>query len=545
MTKRRNKTPIMQIVVMLFSLFVLLAFILVAYRELRPMVVKAVTVEAGEPSINVDEFLIDKDKDGSFITDVNNLNLHTPGNYEIQISINKRVHTSSLKVIDTIAPTAEAVSFIALKNEKLEASEFVDKVSDATYVNISFVSEPDTSSPGEMNVEIKLEDLGNNISIINSKLTILDVKSTVSIEAGTIIDLEPKDFLNNDKYDVKILSDLNLIDVNTPGVHTIQIEVDKKVFNSMIEIVDTTPPSVTPINIESWKGDEVLPVDFIESVSDYSQVRMSFDQVPDFEIPGNQEVTVIIEDFAGNKTEIKPMLTIKEDTEPPVFSGVKDKTIYEGESISYKKGVSVVDNRDKEIKFQVDSSTVNLNKAGDYKASYTAEDLAGNKAVEKVTITVIPLTITDEMLNEKTDKILAKITKDGMTKRETALEIFNWIKRNLTYTGTSDKNDWRKEAYRGMVDGLGDCFTYYAVAEALLTRAEIDNMRVTRVGGRTQHFWSLVNCGDGWYHFDSCPNKDKMRAFMLTDAEVEEYTKKRGNNYYVYDKTLYPATPEK
>ncbi len=545
MTKRRNKTPIMQIVVMLFSLFVLLAFILVAYRELRPMVVKAVTVEAGEPSINVDEFLIDKDKDGSFITDVNNLNLHTPGNYEIQISINKRVHTSSLKVIDTIAPTAEAVSFIALKNEKLEASEFVDKVSDATYVNISFVSEPDTSSPGEMNVEIKLEDLGNNISIINSKLTILDVKSTVSIEAGTIIDLEPKDFLNNDKYDVKILSDLNLIDVNTPGVHTIQIEVDKKVFNSMIEIVDTTPPSVTPINIESWKGDEVLPVDFIESVSDYSQVRMSFAQVPDFEIPGNQEVTVIIEDFAGNKTEIKPMLTIKEDTEPPVFSGVKDKTIYEGESISYKKGVSVVDNRDKEIKFQVDSSTVNLNKAGDYKASYTAEDLAGNKAVEKVTITVIPLTITDEMLNEKTDKILAKITKDGMTKRETALEIFNWIKRNLTYTGTSDKNDWRKEAYRGMVDGLGDCFTYYAVAEALLTRAEIDNMRVTRVGGRTQHFWSLVNCGDGWYHFDSCPNKDKMRAFMLTDAEVEEYTKKRGNNYYVYDKTLYPATPEK
>lgn len=545
MTKRRNKTPIMQIVVMLFSLFVLLAFILVAYRELRPMVVKAVTVEAGEPSINVDEFLIDKDKDGSFITDVNNLNLHTPGNFEIQISINKRVHTSSLKVIDTIAPTAEAVSFIALKNEKLEASEFVDKVSDATYVNISFVSEPDTSSPGEMNVEIKLEDLGNNISIINSKLTILDVKSTVSIEAGTIIDLEPKDFLNNDKYDVKILSDLNLIDVNTPGVHTIQIEVDKKVFNSMIEIVDTTPPSVTPINIESWKGDEVLPVDFIESVSDYSQVRMSFAQVPDFEIPGNQEVTVIIEDFAGNKTEIKPMLTIKEDTEPPVFSGVKDKTIYEGESISYKKGVSVVDNRDKEIKFQVDSSTVNLNKAGDYKASYTAEDLAGNKAVEKVTITVIPLTITDEMLNEKTDKILAKITKDGMTKRETALEIFNWIKRNLTYTGTSDKNDWRKEAYRGMVDGLGDCFTYYAVAEALLTRAEIDNMRVTRVGGRTQHFWSLVNCGDGWYHFDSCPNKDKMRAFMLTDAEVEEYTKKRGNNYYVYDKTLYPATPEK
>ncbi|NLK03440.1 MAG: hypothetical protein GX319_03390 [Clostridiales bacterium] len=69
-------------------------------------------------------------------------------------------------------------------------------------------------------------------------------------------------------------------------------------------------------------------------------------------------------------------------------------------------------------------------------------------------------------------------------------------------------------------------------------------MLVTRVGGRTQHFWNLINCGDGWYHFDTCPNKDKMQSFMLTDAEVEAYTKKRGNNYYNFDKSLYPATPE-
>ena len=64
-------------------------------------------------------------------------------------------------------------------------------------------------------------------------------------------------------------------------------------------------------------------------------------------------------------------------------------------------------------------------------------------------------------------------------------------------------------------------------------------MRVTRVGKMES------DCGDGWYHFDTCPNKDKMATFMLTDAEVEAYTKKRGNNYYTFDKSLYPATPEK
>ena len=43
-------------------------------------------------------------------------------------------------------------------------------------------------------------------------------------------------------------------------------------------------------------------------------------------------------------------------------------------------------------------------------------------------------------------------------------------------------------------------------------------MRVTRVGGKTSHYWNLINCGDGWYHFDSCPHKDKLETFMLTDA---------------------------
>ncbi len=69
-------------------------------------------------------------------------------------------------------------------------------------------------------------------------------------------------------------------------------------------------------------------------------------------------------------------------------------------------------------------------------------------------------------------------------------------------------------------------------------------MRVTRVGGKTQHFWNLINCGDGWYHYDSTPHKDGAETFMLTDAEVEAYTKKVGRNYYTFDKSKYPATPE-
>lgn len=544
MKRRKRKKRIAQIIIMFLSIIALVVVFSLTYFEMQPKVATAVTIEAGTPSIEVSEFLLEKDKDGSFITDIDSLDLSSPGNYEIQIKVNKRVLTSNLEVVDTIPPTAEPVEVIALLNEKINAIDFVTNITDATDVDVSFVTEPDTSTAGEKEVKVVLEDSGHNVEIIVSKLLVLEVKSSVKVEAGTVIDVKPEDFVDNDHISVKILSDLSLLDVSKPTIHSIQIEVDGRILNSNIDVIDTTPPVVIPANKEVWKGDTLSAIDFVSSVIDISAFKVEYGKEPDFEAPGNQEISIIVEDFYGNRTEVKPTLTVKLDTEPPVFSGIKDITLYEGDTISYRKGISVSDNRDTDLTYQIDSSNVKLNKVGTYKVYYIAEDSAGNKTTEVARIIVEPFIVTDEMLYSKVDPILAKITKDGMTQREIAYEIYKWIKAHVGYTGTSDKSDWMKEAYRGITNGLGDCFTYYAVAEAFLTRAEIENMRVTRVGGRTQHFWNLINCGDGWYHFDTCPNKDKIETFMLTDAEVEAYTIKRGNNYYNFDKTLYPATPE-
>jgi len=546
MKKSRKKKRIAQIFVMLLSLAALTAAAVMTYIEMQPMVANAVTIEAGTPSVDVADFILnDDDAKGSFVTDISSLSLSTPGVYEVQIKINRRVFTSNLEVVDTIPPKAEPAEVIALLDEEVNALDFVSNVIDATDVKASFVTEPDTAVPGEKQVKVVLEDAGGNITIIESKLTVLEVKSIVYVEAGTEPDIKPEDFVDNNSIKVTILSDISALDTSVPAVHPVQIEVEGRILNSNIEVVDTTPPTATPVNNEVWQGDTLQAIDFVKDVIDVSLYKATYAAEPDFNTPGDQEVTVIVEDYYGNKTEVKATLTVKLDTEPPVFSGITDKIVYEGDSVSYKKGVTVTDNRDTNISFTVDSSKVNLNKPGTYKVYYTAVDSSGNKATESATITVKELVITDEMLWAKVDPILEKITKKSMTKREVAYAIYKWVKSNVSYTGTSDKTDWRKEAYKGIVNGVGDCFTYYAVSEALLTRAGIDNMRVTRVGGKTQHFWNLINCGDGWYHFDACPNKDKMETFMLTDAEVEAYTKKRGNNYYNFDKSLYPRTPEK
>lgn len=259
------------------------------------------------------------------------------------------------------------------------------------------------------------------------------------------------------------------------------------------------------------------------------------------------------------------------DTTPPVISGAHDLVTEVGVSVSYRSGVSVSDDTDERVVLTVDSSAVDLSTAGCYSVIYSATDLSGNTASVTVTITVkqplpdeeeptentasnLPnpaedakIVVTQEMLDGITSAILAKITTPGMSKYEQARAIYNYVNQHITYVSTSDKTDWVRGAYLGLTRGKGDCYNYWAASKALLTAAGIDNLDLQRVGGATQHFWNLVNVGDGWYHFDTCwhPSGYPLDSFMLTEAEVRAYTQKLADeigrvNYFTYD---YDACP--
>ena len=249
-----------------------------------------------------------------------------------------------------------------------------------------------------------------------------------------------------------------------------------------------------------------------------------------------------------------------EDTQPPVISGVKDLTVAVGESLSYRTGVTVTDNVDETVRLQVDSSGVNLSEPGEYQALYWAEDAAGNRAEVPVTVTVVAavtvddadtgatedvvesgnVEITQDGVNELADEILAEITTPGMSQREKALAIYNYVHNHIRYVGTSDKSSWLVGAYVGFTRGSGDCYNYFACSKALLTRAGIPNVDLTRVGGNSRHYWQLVDVGSGYYHFDACPhpNSYPLYSFLLTEEEVKAYTRQCSSirkNYYVYD----------
>ncbi len=265
--------------------------------------------------------------------------------------------------------------------------------------------------------------------------------------------------------------------------------------------------------------------------------------------------------------------TIGTDICPPQIVGAVDKEVVVGDSISYRTGVSVVDDSDEIVDLEIDSSNVDLSTPGTYPVTYSATDSSGNTSSVTVLVNVVaPPPRPTEQTNDESGSseimpeedplllkvnalgqaVLDQILKEGMTQREKAYAIFQYVHRNIAYTGTSDKTDWVAGAYAGFTKRRGDCFTYFACSKVLLTLAGIPNVDLERVGGTTRHYWQLVDVGEGYMHFDACPHSHTSTVtFLLTEEEAREFSEQIAwyrPNYYVYDYENCPVevvgTPE-
>ena len=159
-------------------------------------------------------------------------------------------------------------------------------------------------------------------------------------------------------------------------------------------------------------------------------------------------------------------------------------------------------------------------------------------------ITVIPPENekSDEFhqLDAMCDQILASITSPTMSNREKANHIYNWIKGHMAYVNRESGTDWVHEAIRGIRSGRGDCFTYFAMSQALLTRCGMQCIQVIR-STDNNHYWILVHVEDGWFHFDTTPrNGVSQRVCLLTDRQLASLPKASA---WIFDHSLYPRTP--
>jgi len=528
-------------IVATISVFTVKALDRSSYREL-------LVIEAGDPVPPVSSFFTSPASDVSYISDVSAIDTTVPGTLNLKISRRGKTFDVKLEIRDTKAPAVQMKPLDLMPGETAQAADFVASIDDRTAVNVEFLKQPDFTAVNNQTIEIILTDAGGNQTIDSTTLRISRLLPSITLEANSgSKQPDPRDFLKNPGENAAVGWSSALPAINELGNHPVVISVDGVDYEATLTITDTTPPKAQANNVNGWAGAPVEADSFVAAIDDATPVKVSFASMPDFSLAGEQTVEILLTDAAGNQSKMQCKLNLQQDKAAPVIYGAQKYTLYIGQTATYKKGVYALDNRDGEVEIKVDSSGVNPRAEGEYSAIYTAVDQAGNSSSVTVAVTVKPQSVTMEELNELADQVLAEITTPAMDNYEKAWHIYKYVNLRLTYTGTSDKTDWMSEARRGIVQGVGDCFTYYSMSNLLLNRIGMQTLSVERASkpGEARHFWHMVKVGNDWYHFDACIHKPKLESFMLTTAQIDAFSVRVGkdNYYYRFARELYPETP--
>ncbi|MBQ4085847.1 MAG: DUF5011 domain-containing protein [Clostridia bacterium] len=468
-------------------------------------------------------------------------------------------------VEDTVAPTISGVrNYTIYRGEPLDYLSSVRVTDNFDPAPAISIEDPgvDLNTPGEYIVTFTAADFSGNIVSASSKITILD-DTTPPVISGVrkwgVYLGDTADYLSgvtvSDERDPNptLTVDASSLDFTTPGRYEITFTATDSFGNvstatSLIVIkADVAPPEFIGVrDLELFLGDTY---DFTTGVTASDnrdgEVPFSVDTSSvDLSKTGTYTVTYTAADRAGNTATLRAKVRVRRDTTAPVIHGAKEITVEVGHTVSYRKGVTVTDDRDAAPQLTIDNSKVNLSAIGRYKLTYSAADSSGNTSSVSVWVNVVRELMTEDDLDllwPLVDEILAEITTEDMTPMEKGFKIYGWTKRNIRYNGKSDKSHWVMGAYDGLTTRRGDCFTYFAVSKALLERAGIPNVDVVKSDTRySQHFWSLVDVGSGWYHFDSCQlTGERANFYLVTDAELARWDKKN-RNAHPFDSTLYP-----
>ena len=515
------------------------------YSDYKSRVYSHCIIEAGNVAVLASDFAKREDVPVEFAEgfDATVIDPTVPGDYQVALKSGHYNYDAVLTVEDTTAPVADVVPVTLEYGTTAEASQFVENINDVTEVTVAFVTEPDYSAGGDSTVNITLTDTSGNQTAYESTLTIIPIHPEVTIEAGASVpglDAFLLSELKSDNATAELLTDLEGIDPLEPGEYPVSIKLGGSTYESKLKIEDTEPPVIKTKNFEGYTTSVITPDMLIESAQDKTELTYSFKDEPDLSQEGTVNVTVVATDKGGNSAEGEATLTLALDTEPPVITGAADFNIMENSPISYRNAVQVTDNCDTDIDIKIDTGGVIPKAVGDYPIKYTATDRAGNTAEVTVTLSIVEESYDTATVYALASQVLAQITTPDMNDMQKLSAIYWWVKRNIAYTESNNKDNWTKAAYYGLALHKGDCYTYCMTSKALLDAAGITNMVIDTVPLRNIHFWNLVDIGEGWRHFDTTPRFGGGEFLYLDDATITAYSNAHHNSH-IYDRTRFPG----
>ncbi len=550
-TKSHNKTAkIVVIAVVVVLILAILAIVL--FNIFSKKVKDHVQLELGTQELKIQDFLTDEKyaENAEFVTDISQIDLNKVATYEITIKLNDKEYTSILDVKDTSAPQVKFQDVDGYTDYQINPEDFIAEKTDASNMEVSLGNEVRINGFGEYHPLVIVKDEYGNETSQECLLNISYIKSKFILEYGNKLTKEDLLFNVAEYQDTINQQDIDTINSYDVGEYDLKSVYDGQEKVTKITIQDTIAPELVLKDVTLYTEQTITDTNqFVEKAEDLAGVTLNILTEIDYSIIGDQEVTIEAVDGHGNKTSQTAKLTIKEDTEGPVFSGISDLKVTKGGTADYKKGVTAKDGKDGDVEFTVDSSSVKLDTAGTYYATYTATDKAGNTTTSKRKIVVSEKSTASSSSSSsgdvyaKADEFIAKATSGVSGTANKILAIKNYLRSNIKYShryNASNTGSVNAAAMKAFTAYEGDCYIHAAAAQVMFTRLGVQSIIVNALD--YSHYWNMVYINGGWKHVDPTPGWAYADVGFMNDAKrLETLRRINGYEYRDWDRSKFPV----
>lgn len=465
------------------------------------------------------------------------------------------LHEVELNVIDNVAPVANPVNVTSPVGIELSPSDFYSDLFDHSETTSKFLKEPDIEVAGIYEVIVQITDSYGNYTVIEALCEIFNVTESITVERGTPAFFVLSDFASFTRNSLiapeDVILEMDLPDdfYKTVGVHDVAIVVEGVRHYSKIEVVVTTPPNVVPVTVTRFVNEPNPQVESSaffrvpdEYACEYIELTSEFVTTPNWSSEGSHPVTIRVLDQFGNTAEVDATLQMVTVTEPPVINGTRDFSVLLGNSIAFRHGITVTDAYDPNPHWEIDSSAVVSNQVGVYPVTHTVTNRAGLSTSVTINVHIVDVeegglaVLVQQRLNE-----LGVFETNNMIER--ARLIHRYVFYTMTYQNNpSNPNDEVRFAYNTLRGMRGNCIASQRAAEALLTGAGIENVRIHNTVAFS-HAWNLININGTWYHFDASRFRycrGSQDTHMFSAARAAQLNQTRAN-VYTFDESLFPV----
>lgn len=550
-TKSHNKTAkIVVIAVVVVLILAILAIIL--FNVFSKKVKDHVQLELGTQELKIQDFLTDEKyaENAEFVTDISQIDLSKVATYEITIKLDDKEYTSTLDIKDTTAPQVKFQDVDGYTDYQINPEDFITEKTDASNMEVSLGNEVTINGFGEYHPLVIVKDEYGNETSQECLLNISYIKSKFTLEYGNKLTKEDLLFNVAEYQNTINQQDIDTINSYDVGEYDLKSVYDGQEKITKITIQDTIAPELVLKDVTLYTEQTITDTNqFVEKAEDLAGVTLNILTEIDYSIIGDQEVTIEAVDGHGNKTSQTAKLTIKEDTEGPVFSGISDLKVTKGGTADYKKGVTAKDGKDGDVEFTVDSSSVKLDTAGTYYATYTATDKAGNTTTSKRKIVVSEKSTASSSSSSsgdvyaKADEFIEKATSGVSGTANKILAIKNYLRSNIKYShryNASNTGSVNAAAMKAFTAYEGDCYIHAAAAQVMFTRLGVKSIIVNALD--YSHYWNMVYINGGWKHVDPTPGWAYADVGFMNDAKrLETLRRINGYEYRDWDRSKFPV----